>query len=86
MAAGLPVVATDVGGTSELVDAGVEGYVVDAGDREALVARSLEILSDSGRLLHMRLAARARAAQFGRATMVQATQAVYARAAGRVSA
>ena len=86
MAAGLPVVATDVGGTAELVDAGVEGYVVDAGDRDALVARSLEILSDTGRLAHMRLAARARAAQFGRSAMVQATQAVYARAAGRMDA
>lgn len=85
MAAGLPVVATDVGGTAELVDAGVEGYVVDAGDRDALVARSLEILSDPDRLTRMRAAARARAAQFSRAAMVRATQAVYARAAGMVA-
>lgn len=81
MAAGLPVVATDVGGTAELIEAGVEGYVVRAGDRDALVARSLEILEDPARLAHMRAAARTRAARFGRAQMVQATQAVYARVA-----
>lgn len=82
MAAGLPVVATDVGGTAELIDAGVEGYVVDAGDRDAFVARSLEILADPERHAHMRRAARARAMQFSRAAMARATQAVYARAAG----
>jgi glycosyltransferase involved in cell wall biosynthesis len=81
MASGLPVVATDVGGTAELVDAGVEGYVVDAGDRDALVARSLEILRDAERHAHMRRAARARATQFSRAAMAQATQAVYRRVA-----
>ena len=83
MAAGLPVVATDVGGTAELIEAGVEGYVVRAGDRDAFVARSLEILGDPGRLAHMRAAARTRAARFGRAQMVEATQAVYARVVGR---
>ncbi|MBX3027556.1 glycosyltransferase [bacterium] len=82
MACGLPVVATDVGGTSELVDAGVEGYVIDAGDRDALVARSLEILADPVRHGHMRQAARARAIQFSRAAMARTTQAVYARAVG----
>jgi glycosyltransferase involved in cell wall biosynthesis len=82
MAAGLPVIATDVGGTAELIEAGVEGYVVRAGDREAFVARSLEILRDPARLARMRAAARARATRFSRAQMVAATQAVYARAAG----
>ena len=83
MAAGVPVVATDVGGTAELVEAGVEGYVVRAGDRDGFVERSLEILGDPERLAHMRGAARARAARFGRAQMVAATQAVYARVARR---
>ncbi len=83
MAAGLPVVATDVGGTGELIDEGLEGYVVRAGDRDAIVARSLEILADPARLAAMRVAARARAERYGREQMVQATMAVYARAAGR---
>jgi glycosyltransferase involved in cell wall biosynthesis len=86
MAAGLPVVATDVGGTAELVDAGVEGYVVAAGDRDAIVARSLDILSDPAGLTMMQLAARARAARYGREQMVQATMAVYARAVGQGTA
>jgi glycosyltransferase involved in cell wall biosynthesis len=81
MASGLPVVATDVGGTAELIDAGVEGYVIDAGDCDALVARSLEILADPDRHAHMRRAARARAMQFSGAAMARATAAVYARAA-----
>jgi glycosyltransferase involved in cell wall biosynthesis len=86
MAAGLPVVATDVGGTAELVDAGVEGYVVAAGDRDAIVARSLDVLSDPAGLTMMQLAARARAARYGREQMVQATMAVYARAIGQGTA
>ena len=85
MAAGLPVVATDVGGTAELIDAGVEGYVVPPGDRDALVARSLEILSDPAGLTMMQLAARARAARYGREQMMQATLAVYERALGRAA-
>src|SRR4029077_5775031 len=43
MRAGLPVVASDVGGVSESVVEGVTGFVVPAGDVEALVSR-LELL------------------------------------------
>jgi len=46
MAAGLPVVATDAGGTREVVEDGVDGYVVPVGDEDALVARASAILSD----------------------------------------
>jgi sugar transferase (PEP-CTERM/EpsH1 system associated) len=38
MASGLPIVATRVGGNPELVDDGVNGYLVDAGDVSALTA------------------------------------------------
>lgn len=83
MASGLPVVATDVGGTAELIRAGVEGYVVQPGDREMLVERSAEILADPDVQARMRQAARARAEQFGVGQMVDATRAVYARALER---
>ncbi len=46
MAAGLPVVATDAGGTREVVEDGVDGCVVPVGDEDALVARTSAILSD----------------------------------------
>src|SRR6185295_4357969 len=36
MATGLPVIATDVGGNRELVDAGTTGELVPAGDAHAL--------------------------------------------------
>lgn len=37
MAAGLPVVATDVGGVSELLPSSAHGVLVKAGDQDALV-------------------------------------------------
>src|ERR1700736_4881795 len=39
MAARLPVVATSVGGTPELVEAGVRGFLVQPGDHRALAAK-----------------------------------------------
>lgn len=80
MASGLPVVATDVGGTAELVTSDVEGALFAAGDCEALVARSAAILTDAGRLAAMRRASRRRAEAFSVPRMVAATEAVYARA------
>ncbi len=44
MAAGLPVVCTDVGGARELVDEGVHGFVVHPGDHEGMAAGILSIL------------------------------------------
>jgi sugar transferase (PEP-CTERM/EpsH1 system associated) len=41
MSAGLPVIATDVGGNRELVDAGHTGEIVPANDPHALAARML---------------------------------------------
>jgi glycosyltransferase involved in cell wall biosynthesis len=46
MAAGRPVVVTDVGGNAELVEDGVTGYVVPAGDPEAVARRILDLLGD----------------------------------------
>lgn len=46
MAAGLPVVATDVGGNAEAVEEGVTGYVVAAEDPVALSAAILRLVED----------------------------------------
>jgi glycosyltransferase involved in cell wall biosynthesis len=44
-AAGVPVVATAVGGTPELVDDGVSGFLVPAGDPAALASRIHQVLA-----------------------------------------
>lgn len=43
-AAGVPVVATSVGGTCEIIDDGVNGLLVPAGDPAALAKRLLELV------------------------------------------
>ena len=43
-AAGLPVVATDVGGTNEIIEDGVNGFLVPAADPKALAQRLLDLV------------------------------------------
>ena len=52
-AAGVPVVATAVGGTPEAVLHGVNGYLVEAGDSRALAGRIADMLSDPARRREM---------------------------------
>ncbi|MEN6497967.1 MAG: glycosyltransferase [Thermoguttaceae bacterium] len=47
MAAGLPVVATDVGGVGEVVEHGVTGWLAPSGDDAALAEVVLRVMSDS---------------------------------------
>ena len=46
MAAGLPVVATDVGGVREAIVEGETGYIVASGDDEQMAQRIIQILAD----------------------------------------
>src|SRR5437763_4519559 len=46
MAAGLPVVATDVGGVREAIVEGEAGHIVASGDDEAMAARIIQVLKD----------------------------------------
>lgn len=57
LAAGCPAVVTDVGGNSEIVTDGREGYVVDFGDDAAIQARVLALANDA--VLRAELSARA---------------------------
>jgi len=62
MAAGLPMVVTDVGGNAEAIVDGVCGRVVPARDPAALAAALLELAGDPAARARMGQAARARAA------------------------
>jgi glycosyltransferase involved in cell wall biosynthesis len=59
MAAGLPVVASRVGGVRDVITEGLNGYSYDSGDIPALVESVRRIASDRSRMAQMGLAARA---------------------------
>lgn len=61
MAAGLPVIGTRVGGIPELVESGVEGLLVPAGDSAAFGSAMQFLLDNPERRLAMAEAARTRA-------------------------
>ena len=60
-ASGIPVVATDVGGTSEIVVDQITGHLIPPRDPEQLASAVMELLQNSQRRHSMRLAARQRA-------------------------
>lgn len=73
MASGLPVVASRVAGVQELVEDGVSGFTVPAGDVETLVARLDQLLSDPDLCERMGAAGRAKV----RAEFDQGAEAVW---------
>jgi glycosyltransferase involved in cell wall biosynthesis len=77
MAAGLPVVATRVGGVPELVRPGRTGWLVDPGDAPGLAAALCQVLGDPDTRQAMGRAGRLRALQeFSLETMTQRYEAV----------
>ena len=78
MAAGLPVVATGVGGTPEVVEDGRTGWLVPAGDTGALAARLRALLLDSRKRREMGAAGRARVREnFSADRMAQTISMIY---------
>ena len=65
MATGLPAVVTDVSGSQDLVLDGETGYVVDAGDEEAMADRLLHLLGDQHQRDEMVKSVNVRANAFG---------------------
>jgi len=59
MACGVPVAATRVGAFDEIIADGVTGHMIDAGDKDAMIAAINACLSDQSRLQDMGRAARA---------------------------
>ena len=83
-AAGLPIVATAVGGTPEILTGGVDGLLVPRGDRPGL-ARAITALAEAPEL-RQRLgrAARARAEDFSPTRLAAETGELYQRLAHRL--
>jgi glycosyltransferase involved in cell wall biosynthesis len=72
MAAGLPVVSTDVGSISEVVSNGDTGLLVPAGDRRALTDALRFLVQDPARRRAMGISGRAKAQAFSVKSMVSA--------------
>lgn len=84
MAAGLPVVATDVGGNREVVVPGDTGHLVPAGSAEALAAAMTALLSDRSHAGRMGRAARRRIeSHFNVRTVVAQYERMYATSLGQ---
>jgi glycosyltransferase involved in cell wall biosynthesis len=80
MGAGLPVVATAVGGTPDVVVDGVTGLLVPAADPAALAAVLERLIGDPGLRQRMGEAGRRRVEQrFSAQRMVERTQSLYER-------
>jgi len=78
MAAGTPVVATEVGGTKELITDGETGYLAPPADAEALAKRILFALGDEANRANITAAARSRiAASYGMQRMVESVEQLY---------
>jgi glycosyltransferase involved in cell wall biosynthesis len=78
MAAGVPVVATRVGGTPEAVDDGVNGMLVPPGDPRAMASAIAALLSDRGRARRLGAAAQQSINErFSMERMVSATEQLY---------
>lgn len=78
MAAGLPVVATRIGGTSEAVEDGVSGWLAEPGDADALARTLLRRLPDRAALARAGEAARDRfRRRFQAGTMAEVTATLY---------
>ncbi|HYC01360.1 MAG TPA: glycosyltransferase [Candidatus Limnocylindrales bacterium] len=78
MAAGVPVIATRVGGTGEVIDHGTSGFLVEAGDAAAVTKFALELAGDAA--LGQRIGEQARRAareRFSIPAMIAGTRAVY---------
>jgi glycosyltransferase involved in cell wall biosynthesis len=71
MAAGLPVVATRVGGIPELIEAGRNGRLVEAGDIDGLVRAVAELARDPDTRARMGEANRQRARDFSAGIMAE---------------
>lgn len=77
MAAGLPVVAADVGGLAEVVQEGRTGFLFPPGDAEALADHLIRLIEDPERRISFSLAGRDAVRDLDVSTMVERTSRIY---------
>lgn len=77
MASSVPVVASDVGGISEVVESGETGLLVPPGDVEELAGALLRLLSNEDWARRLATAGRARVDEFDQRTMDSAFHRLY---------
>jgi phosphatidylinositol alpha-mannosyltransferase len=82
MAAGLPVVASDIPGFDEVVTSGVDGLLVPPRDPRALAEGVARVLDDPAFGARLRKAGRARAASADWPVVLERLEAVYVQAVG----
>lgn len=86
MAAGKPVVATDVGGAREAIVEGVTGYLVPAGNDEKMAERIIEILAQRDRRVMGAEGRRVVLEKFSPAAQLARTEELYNKLLSRRSA
>lgn len=79
LATGLPLLATDTGGSLELIVPGANGYIVPRGGVAALAAHLKELVEQPALRARFGAESRERAHQFSWATVAQRTEALYHR-------
>jgi glycosyltransferase involved in cell wall biosynthesis len=84
MAAGVPVVATSVGGIPEILRPGKDGILVEPDDPKALAAELRRVLQDSDLRSRLALSGPARATEFSVQAMVRAIKGSYLSVADEV--
>jgi glycosyltransferase involved in cell wall biosynthesis len=78
MACGVPVIGTNSGGITEVIEHGVTGYLPEVGDTDKMAEYALEILTNPQFACEMGERGRKRAlALFGQETMVDKYEALY---------
>lgn len=84
MACGVPCIGTNVGGIPEVIEHGVDGYIVELGDTEAVAAYATHLLQDEEQLLRFREAAiRAVSEKFHSSKIVEQYENLYEKVAER---
>ena len=83
MASGIPVVATDVGGNREVIDSGIDGYIVQSGDAPGEINQGQfvryvkRLVTDDELRTRMSTAALKHIQQFGIDAMVHEVEQLY---------